>query len=345
MGRLAIRREGPGQLAIFHVDRVDRVKGLEDLLVLPQPEGAQEDRPQKLALAVDAHVQDVLLVVLELHPAAAVRNDLAQEVGTVVGGLKEHTGRTVQLRNDHAFGPVHDEGAVGAHQRNVAEEHLLLLHVAQTLQPRFSVLVVDLQADGDLERSGVGHPALLALSLVVLQLQTHRVTALGAEVRRVLVVRAAELAQHIAGMERVGDHHVSAGDAGRPQMIQPLQVAAVALPVADRVIHKLQFGDVAEICNRKHGGKHRLQAVVLALLRQLVHLQEPLIRAALDLDQVWNLDAGGDLGKIETGANRARFGCLSRHTLSWCGRGLETTSARIEADTAETIISREKSPG
>ena len=84
------------------------------------------------------------------------------------------------------------------HQRNVAEEDFLLLHVAQGLDAGLRVLVVDLEANGDLERRGVGHAALFALRLVVLQLQADGVAALGAEVRGVLVVGAAEVAKHVA---------------------------------------------------------------------------------------------------------------------------------------------------
>ena len=304
----------PVQLAVTHVDRVDRVEGLEDLLVRAQAERAQEDRAQELALAIDADVQDVLLVVLELDPRAAVRNDLAQEVGAVVRRLKEDAGRTVQLRHDDALGAVHDERAVGRHQRDVAEEDFLLLHVAQGLHARLRVLVVDLQPDRDLQRSGVGHAALFALCLVVLQLQTHRVTALGAEVRRVLVVGSAEMAEHVARVEGVGDDHVAAVDAGRAQVVQPLQVAALALPVADGVIDELELGDVAEVRDREDGGEDGLQAIVLALLGELVHLQEALIAAALDLDEVRDLDCGWDLRKIETAAKGARFG-VACHTL------------------------------
>src|SRR6202020_1071885 len=94
---------------------------------------AQEDRAQELALAVDTDVERVLLVVLELNPAAAVRNDLAEEVGAVVRRLKEDAGRTVELRDDHALGAVDDEGAVLAHQRNAAEQDFLPLLVAEAL--------------------------------------------------------------------------------------------------------------------------------------------------------------------------------------------------------------------
>ena len=75
------------------------------------------------------------------------------------------------------------------------------------LDAGLGVLVVDREADRDLERSGVGHAALFALRLVVLQLQADWVAALVAEVGGVLVVGAALLAEHVARMERVGDDH------------------------------------------------------------------------------------------------------------------------------------------
>ena len=112
VGRAAFGCDLPVQLAVVHVDGVDGVEGLEDLLVGTQAERAQEDGAEELALAVDADVEGVLLVVLELDPAAAVRNDLAEEVGAVVRGLEEDAGRTVQLRDDDALGAVDDEGAV-----------------------------------------------------------------------------------------------------------------------------------------------------------------------------------------------------------------------------------------
>src|SRR5207302_9952353 len=83
VGELAFGSDLPVQLAVFHVDGVDGVEGLEDLFVGAEAEGAEEDGPEELALAVDADVEGVLLVVLELDPAAAVRNDLAEEVGAV----------------------------------------------------------------------------------------------------------------------------------------------------------------------------------------------------------------------------------------------------------------------
>ena len=74
---LVERERRPGRRSMLRLDR--RVELAQDLLVRRQAEGAQEDRAEELALAVDADVEDVLLVVLELHPGAAVRDDLGQE--------------------------------------------------------------------------------------------------------------------------------------------------------------------------------------------------------------------------------------------------------------------------
>ncbi len=190
---------------------------------------------------------------------------LPEEVGAVVCRLKKDAGRAVQLRNDNALGAVHDEGAILRHQRNVAEEDFLLLDVANGLRAGLSVLVVDRQAHRDLERSRIGHAALFALCLIVLELQADRVAALVAEVRRVLVVGAALGAEHIARMKRVGDDHVAAIHAGGTQVMQSLQVAALALPVADGVINEVELRNIAEVGNGKDGCEDRLQTVVFTL--------------------------------------------------------------------------------
>src|ERR1700753_401148 len=83
--RLVFGGDGPVQLAVLHVDGVDRVEGLEDLLVSTETKCAQEDGPEELALAIDADVERVFLVVLELDPRTAVRDVLVQDVGASVG--------------------------------------------------------------------------------------------------------------------------------------------------------------------------------------------------------------------------------------------------------------------
>jgi hypothetical protein len=57
----------------------------------------------------------------------------------------------------------------------------------------------------------------------------------------------------IAGMERIGFDRRAARrvTARRAQMMQPFQVAALSLPVADRVIDKLELTNAAEIGDRE----------------------------------------------------------------------------------------------
>ena len=201
----------------------------------------------------------------------------------------------MQLRDNHALRAVHDERAVRRHQGNIAEEHFLFFNIADSLVAGFGVLVVDGQAHRHLQRRRERHAPLLALLLVVFQLQAYRVAALVAEVGRVLVVGAALLAKHVAGHEGIGDHHGAAMHARRAQVVQPLQVAALALPVADGEVDEVQLRDAAEVGDRENRHKHRLQAVVVPLVGQLVHLQEPLVAAALHFNQVGNLGGSGNL--------------------------------------------------
>ena len=157
----------------------------------------------------------------------------------------------MQLAYDHALGAVDDKGAILRHQRDVAEKHFLLLDIADRFRSRFRILVIDGEANGHLERRRVSHAALFALRLVILQLQTHRVTALVTKIGRVLVIGAALLAENLSRMERIGDHHGAAVDACGTQVMQPFQVTALALPVADREVDKVQLGDIAEVGDGK----------------------------------------------------------------------------------------------
>src|SRR5262249_17253474 len=108
------------------------------------------------------------------------------------------------------------------------------------------------------------HAALFALAYVIFQLQTDRVAALVAEVRRIGVVCAAFLAEHIAGVKRVSDDGGSAVLAGRAEVVQPFQMSALALPLADGVGHDLQLRNITKISDWKHRLKNRLQTRVVA---------------------------------------------------------------------------------
>ena len=215
----AVGVEGPVELLVFDGDAIDGVERAQNIFAGTQAESAQEDRSQEFALAVDANVEDVLLVVLEFHPRSAVGNNLAQEISAIVGGLEEYAGRAVQLADDHALGTINNEGAVLRHQRNVAEEHFLLFNVADRAIAGLGVLVENRQTHRDLERRGVSHAALFALGHVIFQLQANRVAALVAEIRRVGVVSAALLAKHVTWMKRIGDDRIAAILTSGTQMV------------------------------------------------------------------------------------------------------------------------------
>src|ERR1039458_215672 len=267
----------PEQLLVADFHFADAVEGAQNLLVRLQTQGAEEYRAVEFALAVDTYVKDILVVVLELYPAAAIRDDLAEIIALRLHFLEKHARRTVQLADNHALGAVDDERAVVGHQRNFAEEHFLLFDVPHAFFLRFGILGIHGQADGDLEGRRIGHAALLALLHVVLELQPHRVAALVAERHHVFVESSAMMAQDVAGVERVGADGGAATAAGRPQVVQPLEVTALAFPVADGIIDELQIAHAAKIRDREHAIEHGLQADVLALIRQQVHLQEALV--------------------------------------------------------------------
>ncbi len=88
--------------------------------------------------------------------------------------------------------------------------------------------------------------------------------------------------------------------AGGPQVVQPFQVAALALPVADRIVHELEFAHPAEIRDGKNRIEHSLQADVFALVRQKIHLQKALVGFLLNFDQVGNRNGSFDLGEIHS---------------------------------------------
>ncbi len=289
---------GPEDAAAAQVQPVHGVEAPDDLVSSAQAQGAEEDGGQELPLPVDADVEQVLRVVLELDPRATVRNDL-RDVERLVFRMEEGARRPVELRHDDALGPVDDEGAVVGHQRDVAEVDLLLLDVADRLDAGLGVLVPDHEPDRDLQRHGVGHAALLAFVHVVLELQADGVAADVADVPARLVGLPAARAEHVVLAVRIGDQGMAAVHTRLPQVVQPGEPAALALPVADRVLDELERRVLAEVADGKYRLEHRLQAGVFAFRRQPVHLQEPLVGLLLDLDQVRDRDRRLDLAEVD----------------------------------------------
>jgi hypothetical protein len=292
--------DGPEELVVADTDAGYAIERAQNLLVGLVAQGAQKHRTVEFSLSVDTNVQDVLVIVFEFDPASPVRDNLAQVVTLRRHALEENAGRAVELGDNHAFGAVDDERAVVRHERNLAEEDFLLLDVADALGAGLRILGVDGQPDRDFQRSGVGHPALLALLLVVFQLQAHGVAALVAKCDDVPVEGAAMLAQHVSGVERVRADGCAALAAGGPQVVETFEIAALAFPVADGIIHELQLAHAAEIGNGKDGTENRLQADVVALVGEQVHLQKPLVGLLLYLNQIRDRDGGLDFGEINS---------------------------------------------
>jgi len=168
-----------GGLAPFEHHRVATVEVVEEVL-RGHAERAQQDRRMELPAPVDAHVEDVLRVELEVDPGTAIRDDargveqLAAGVRLALVVVEEHTGRAVELRDDDSLRPVHHEGAVPGHERDLAEVDLLLLHVLDRTDTAVRVDVPDDELDGHLERGGVGHAPLVTLLDIVLGLRQRK---------------------------------------------------------------------------------------------------------------------------------------------------------------------------
>ena len=128
-----------------------------DLAVASEAQCAQERGDRQLARPVHADPHDVVGVDFVLQPCAAARNDLRvkEVLARAVDALPVVYARGAdQLGYDDALAAVDDEGAVLGHEREIAHEHLGLLHLAG--------LVVG-QTHRDLEGGGIGHIPLTAL--------------------------------------------------------------------------------------------------------------------------------------------------------------------------------------
>src|SRR5438093_6504668 len=103
-------------------------------------------------------------------------------------------------------------------------------------------------------------------------------------------------------MKRIGADSGAAGRvaAGGAEVVQAFQVAALAFPVADGVIHELELAHAAKIGNRKNGIEYSLQARVVPFIGKKIHLQKALVRTLLHLDQIRDRDGGLDLRKVNS---------------------------------------------
>ena len=167
---LGDERDLPAVVAAHEGDAV--VEGVEDLLAR-HVERVEQGGDRQLALAVDADVDDVLGVELEVEPRAAIGDDaggeqiLARGVGLAAVMVEQHARRAVHLADDDALGAVDDERAVLRHQRHVAHVDVLLLDIEHGAGLGIGIDLEHDQAQRDAHRRGIGHAALAALVGVV----------------------------------------------------------------------------------------------------------------------------------------------------------------------------------
>ncbi len=167
---VGIERHAPAVLGALVLDLL--IEGVEDFLAA-HTERVEQRRDGNLAPAIDARIDDVLGVELDVEPGAAIGDDagceqeLARGMRLALVVIEKHAGRAMHLRNDDALGAVDDEGAVIGHERNVAHVDILLFDV---LHRTGAGLLVDIEHDQTqrhFERRSVGHAALAALVDVV----------------------------------------------------------------------------------------------------------------------------------------------------------------------------------
>ena len=152
--------------------------GVEVLKDIPlaHAHGLEQNGGGHFAAAVNADVEDVLVVKVKIQPGAAHGDNpagvehLAAGVRFAAVVLKNDAGRTLELVDDDPLCAVDDKSAFFGHQGQGAEIDILLLDVADGAVARGLVRVVDYQAHLDAHGGLVGQAFGNALGLVVLGL-------------------------------------------------------------------------------------------------------------------------------------------------------------------------------
>src|SRR5690606_7900442 len=113
--------------------------------------------------AVNLHREDVLVGRLELEPGTAIRDELGLRQRAarrrVRLALEVHARRPDELGDDDALRTINDEGAVGCHHREIAQE--------DTIRAGFLDLTgfLHLETRRHAQRSGIGDVTLTAKDL------------------------------------------------------------------------------------------------------------------------------------------------------------------------------------
>jgi hypothetical protein len=109
----------------------------------------------------------------------------------------------------------------------------------------------------------------------------------------------------------LGRKHGAAAAAYRHRVLDALQGAALAQPVAQGIGHEVQDGGLLEVGDGEDGLEGRLDPYVLAVFRKLVDLQKSLVGSLLNFKQVRDFDRAENPG--ETDPLHILINCLHTH--------------------------------
>ena len=139
------------------------VEEVQNVLGSLETDATEHRGSGNLLLAVDDEVKDVAFGI-EFDPRTTMRNDAALVVRTAVRlefFVEAHTIRTVQLGNDNAFRTVHDERPVFGHDREFANQDVVLDFFLEA--GIFAVLLEHAECESGVELHGVSKTAFTAL--------------------------------------------------------------------------------------------------------------------------------------------------------------------------------------
>ena len=129
--------------------------------VAAHSEGADKGGYGKLAVFVDAHIENVVNIGFIFQPRASVGDNggrIKLLTGFVVIHFIVNARRTNELRNDNALGAVDYKGAARSHQRKITHKDVALFNFAR----RFIQ-----QAGGHAQRGGIGRVSDLTFNYAV----------------------------------------------------------------------------------------------------------------------------------------------------------------------------------
>ena len=135
--------------ALCKLEGIKIEEAAQDLL-RRQTNRLEQGRNRHLPAPVDPEEQDVFRIEFKIEPRSTIgdhasrEQQLARTVRLAAIMLEEHARGAVQLRDDHAFGPVDDERSGGRHERNFAHVHFLLLDFLDRIR---DLAIKDDQAD------------------------------------------------------------------------------------------------------------------------------------------------------------------------------------------------------